>query len=132
MVLSIVLIAVFLIAATVVVADRFDAFGRLRRCWVREWDEMLQGRAAKKKKQWRTSFWETICGLFGAGSVGALWKYRQSADESWQKLLWVLVGVPLLALTVWGLLGVIDRTINRSNSALPDYSKITEEDALES
>ena len=33
MVLSIVLIAVFLIAAMIVVADRFDLLGRLRRGW---------------------------------------------------------------------------------------------------
>ena len=75
--------------------------------------------------------------LIGGGGVVAAVNYvyrawRTSPEGSLERLGWTLAMAATAAAVIWLIVVVIDRRINRSPKAMPDYSKIETDKALES
>ena len=120
------LIAVILLSL-LIVADRLDLLERLRRRWRAELAE-LKG---KEKRDAAKGVWTYFVGVIPVAFAKQVWSWRNAPDGSIQKLVWRTVVAAAIAAVAWLLLTKIDKWINRSPTAMPDYSKITEEDALE-
>ena len=127
------LLIALILLSLLIVADRFDVFGRLRRQWRAELAELKgeENRTAMREmqKEAKGCIWRyLVTGILATN----IWAWRSAPDGSVQKLVWNAALLAVIAVGLWLLVDLIDKRINRSPTAMPDYSKITKEDALES
>ncbi len=130
--LNLALMIEVILLSLLIIADRLDLLGRLRRQWRAELAELKgeENRTAMREmqKEAKGCLWRyLVTGVLATN----IWAWRNAPDGSVQKLVWNLAVLAVIAVGLWLLVDLIDKRINRSPTAMPDYSKITKEEALE-
>ncbi len=117
----------------IVIASRFGFFDRLRERWRREMeDPESQEALGQLRALVRNKALSYTLGTVLLGMLKAAWRWRHAPDGSPQKLVWNIVLLLAIAVGAWLALGLLDRMMNRSGSAPPDYSTIDTESERES
>ena len=121
MIFQLALVFLVVVLSLIVIGSRLGFFERLRERWRREIEDPESEETIRVVKSQVVHY--AIGGvLFGALKV--IWAWRHAPTGSTQKLVWDIVLLLAIAVGVWIVIGLVDKMINRSGSALPDYSTI--------
>ena len=132
MTFTIVLVILVVLASLAIIASRFNVVERLRKDWQKALeDEESQEGLGELRKAAKSGVWEYVVGAVLVLLVRNAWGWRKAPDGSIEKLVWNIVLLAAIAVGLWLVIEQVDKRINRSSAALPDYSGTRTDDSIE-
>ena len=132
MMFQLALVFLVVVVSLIVIASRLGFFERLREWWRRQTaDPESEEALGQLRGMAKSGVLNYVIGAALGGALKSVWAWRHAPAGSTEKLVWNIVLLAAIAVGLWLVIEQVDKRINRSSAALPDYSGTRTDDSIE-